>query len=331
MKNGLMKVLWICLAVSMLWTGTALAAGKVVVVTGASKQDAKDVGTYQPVYDGIKEALAQRDTEIVFQYVKLDGAPDEATRVERGREAAKKALAENPDVVMVLNDESVVYVATQIKDTPVVFGYIFSDPEQLGLPQDNVTGVTRRSFAPDIWKLAREVTGAETVGLISKDSRSMAGVKSYILAGADKLEQVSGVRVEDVYLCDTFGEWSGLVNNWEHDLIYLADTSRIEKNGERMDAAELVGWTVENADVPVIGATERDTEAGAMFSIVTSEKQIGWQAGQMSAKILDGTPVSDIPMEAGEKGKLLINGTTVEKMGVDIPYDTLSSAEKIYE
>ena len=331
MKNGLKRVLWICLALSLVWAANALAAGKVVVVSGVSEQSAREVGTYQPVYDGITEALGQEAAELVFQYVELDAAPDEAAKAERGRQAAQKALAENPDVIMVLNDECVKYVGTAIDDKPVVFAWIFSNPKELGLPKANITGVTRRSFAADIWTLAKQITGADTVALLSKDSRSMAGVRTYILAGADKLEQASGVRVEEMYLCDTFEQWAGHVKDWEQDLIYLADTSRIQKNGASMPAEELVAWTVDNAPVPVIAATERDTRAGALFSIVTSEKQIGWQAGQMAVKILNGTPVSDIPMEASEKGKLLINAATVEKLGVDIPYDVLSSAEKIFE
>jgi ABC-type uncharacterized transport system substrate-binding protein len=331
MKTGFFKALGVFAAVSLLWAAGAAAAGKVVVVTGVAEQTTREVGTYLPVFEGIKQALNEKNADIVFQYVELDNAPDEAVRAQRGKDAVQKAMVEDPDVVMVLNDECVKYVGMEIKDVPVVFAWIFSNPKELGLPKDNITGVTRRSFAPDIWSLANQITGAQTVALLSKNNRSMAGVRSYIMAGADKLEQASGVRVKEMYLCDTFDQWSELVENWKYDLIYLADTSRIEKDGENMDAEELVAWTVENAKVPVIGATERDTQAGALFSIVTSEKQIGWQAGQMAGKIISGTPVSDIPMEASENGKLLINAATVDKLGVEIPYDILSSAQKIYE
>lgn len=224
-----------------------------------------------------------------------------------------------------------IHVGHNIEDVPVVFGFIFSTPEELGLPRDNMTGVTRRSFAPDIWNLARQIFGAESVGLLSKESRSMMGVRSYILAMTDDLEQASGVRVQEMYLVNTFEEWAEQVENWEYDLIYLADTSRIEKDGERLSSDEIVAWTVENATVPVIAANERDTRAGALFSIVTCERQIGWEAGERVLRILNGTPVSDIPAGPTAEGRLLINAATVEKTGANISYDIITSADAIFE
>ena len=332
--KGISKVLvLVCLAFFFIGAAGVQAAQKVVVVSGVSKARAEEVGTYLAVYDGIEAALSEKGITPEFQYAELGAAPDKATKEKRGKEAAEKAMAADPDVVVVLDDECVKYVGLEVaKQIPVVFGYIFSAPKALGLPQPNITGITRRSYAPDIWSLANQLFGAKTVALLSKDSQSMAGVRKVLMANADKLEQGTGVRVEEMYLCDTFDQWSDHVKNWKQDLIYLADTSRIQKaDGTTMSRSELTSWTVENAEVPVIAAAEKDAEAGAVFAVVASERQNGYQAGKMALKILDGTPVSEIPMEESTKGNLLINAKTVEKMGVDIPYDVLSSADKIYE
>ena len=98
-----------------------------------------------------------------------------------------------------------------------------------------------------------------------------------------------------------------------------------------MTPEETVRWTVENSKVPVIAATERDVKAGAMFSIVTSEKEIGREVGIITLKILAGTPVSEIPIHASAKGKLVINAKTADKYKVDIPFDILSTAETVFE
>ena len=43
------------------------------------------------------------------------------------------------------------------------------------------------------------------------------------------IEKASGVKYMDMYLCDTFEEWSQQVRNFKYDFIYLADSSRIKK------------------------------------------------------------------------------------------------------
>jgi len=222
-------------------------------------------------------------------------------------------------------------VALKIDDIPIIFSQIFSDPKDLGLPKPNITGVTRGSYAADIWALTRKLTGAKTVGVISKHSLSMEAVRNYLLSGADKLEQVSGVRCKEMYLYNDFAEWKKSVETWPFEMMYLADTNRIEKDDRLMSSDELTRWTVDNSKVPVVAAMDGVVKAGALLAIVTSEVQMGKQTGSMALKILSGIPVSKIPMEPSSKGKLVINTTTAEKLNINIPYDILSVADKIYE
>ena len=134
-----------------------------------------------------------------------------------------------------------------------------------------------------------------------------------------------------MYLVNTFEEWENTVKNFSEDFIYLADTSRIVKGDKEMTRAETTRWTVDNAKLPVIGASEVDVKAGALFSIVTSEKAIGMTAAELAIKVLDGTAPKDIPYVTSTKGKLVVNAKTAQKYKVEIPYDILSTAEAIYE
>jgi ABC-type uncharacterized transport system substrate-binding protein len=212
-----------------------------------------------------------------------------------------------------------------------VVAYFFSAPQRLGLPKPNVTGITRGSYAVDMWKMANQLTGGKTLGMLSKKSFAMEGIKSVMLARADALEKASGVRLKDMYLCDTFSEWQNHVKIWSEDLMYVIDTTRLTDGNRELMPEESVTWTVANAKVPVIGVNEYDVRYGALFSIVTSDAQWGRQAVAMAKKIMDGTPVSAIPMESVTKGSLLINAKTAEKLGIEIPYEILESAEKVYE
>jgi len=331
MKRFKVTVLVGCVLILVLSVGSSWASKKVVVIAGVSEDSAKAIGSYDLINDGIINVFNGKDITAEFQYVELTTLANDKLKEAAGAEAIVKARAANPNLIIVLDDATVEYVGTKIDDLPIVFAWIFNQPQKLGLPKNNITGVIRRSYAADIWALVKKFTGAKTVSLLSKDNPSMAGVRQYILAGADKLEAACGVRVKDMYLLNTFEQWESAVTTFPEDFIYLADTSRIEKDGKQLERAETTRWTVDHAKVPVVAAAEVDVKAGALFSIVTSEREIGRHAAELAVKVLSGTAPDQIPYVTSTKGKLVINAKTIQKQKIDIPYDTLSLAEVIYD
>jgi len=179
--------------------------------------------------------------------------------------------------------------------------------------------------------MANQLTGGKTVGMLSKKSFAMEGIRKIMFARAPVLEQTTGVKFTDMYLCDTFAEWQNHVKNWSEDLMYIIDTSRLTEGDRELMPEESTKWTLENAKAPFFSSNEYDVRYGALFSIVTSDVAWGRQAVEMVKKILAGTPVSDIPMETVTKGSLFINAKTAEKFKIDIPYEILETADHIYE
>jgi ABC-type uncharacterized transport system substrate-binding protein len=182
-----------------------------------------------------------------------------------------------------------------------------------------------------MWALCKKLMGVKSVGVICKFASSFVGRRNVMREQSAALEKISGVKFTDLYMVNTLDEWKELVLNWKEDLIHLGDTGRITDGTRIVDYKELTKWTVDNAKVPVIAASEIDVEAGAVLSIVNSEQYISYLTSSMVSQLLKGVDVSSIPMQPMDKGRLVINATTVQKMGLDIPYEILSSAEKIYE
>lgn len=327
-----MKRYWIvlCVVIAFCMTGSAWAAKKVVVISGVTEKAAMESGN-KTVCEGIAETLKPAGIVPDYLWVELDSLATDELKSAAADKIIAEARAKKPDLIIAINDNLLGHMVKKVNDIPVVFCWIFKPPQMLGLPKDNFTGVTRMSYAADIWIMTKQLTGAKTVALLSKMNPSMAGVKKYLEAGADKLEAASGVRYKDMYLTDNFDEWKKAVNTFAYDFIYLADTSRIKDGDRELPRTETVGWTVENSKVPVIAATEADVEAGAMFAIVTSERTIGKHAAESALKVLNGTPPSKVPYVTSSKGKLVINMKTAQKYKIEIPYDLLASAEKVYE
>ena len=312
-------------------TGSAWCDGKVAIIAGLSEADMNENPSYAVLFQGVEGTFKENGISCEYFYAALDEASDEASRTAMATETIAKVKAANPNAIIVIFDNVITHIAKQIEDIPIVAGYFFGSPESHGIPTKNITGVARRSFAVDIWSIANQITGAKTVSLLSKGGESMAQVRNYLMAKADDIEKASGVRFKEMYLCDTFDEWKQHAENFTEDLIYLADTSRIKDGDREMTSAELIRWTVDNAKVPVVGATEDAAEDGALFSIVTSEGVMGKQMADMVVKIINGTPVSDMPMETVKKGKLIINAKTAVRKNIEIPYEILNSADHVFE
>ena len=315
----------------IIFPGSLMAAGNVMVVTGVEEEAAKAGSGLTLCIEAIQESLKTDGIPSEFIYADLSETAGEAVLAANAAQTIAKIQQVRPAVLIVLNDYSIKYVATKITDIPIVVAYFFTSPESLGLPKPNITGVNRGSFAVDIWKMAKQLTGADSVAMLSKKSYAMAGVRDIMIKRADNLEKASGVKFMDMFLCDTMDEWENQVKNWPAKLMYIIDTTRLTRGEKVFMPEEVVKWTVENSKVPVIAVNEYDTRYGALFSIVTSEKAWGNQAVEMAKKILVGKPVASLPMETVQKGNLLINAKTAEKLKIEIPYEILESADHVYE
>lgn len=330
------KITWVIflMFITVLCVGPAtaddLSSKKVVVISGVSEASAEGIG-YNLVYDGINEGFKAAGVKPVYQWVEMDSLPNDEAKEAAGKEAIAKARAENPDLIITLNDDALKFIGSRIDDIPVVFAWIFGSPSKLGMPKDNVTGVLRTSYAADIWTLAKKLLPkADTVALISKKSASMGGIRKILFGRAPLLKKASGVEFKEMYLVDTFDEWKKTVDEFPEDFIYLADTSRIKKGDKTLSRTETTAWTVDNAKVPVIAAAQGDVKAGALFSIVTSEHGIGLTASEVALRVLNGEPPPQVYKQS-KKGKLLFNLKTANKYKIEIPFDLLSSADKVYE
>lgn len=321
-----------CLLILMLCAGNAAAQKNVLVVCPINKEAAERIDTYIKFFAAVEEILKPQQINTEYLYVELDNAPDDAARSVRAKEAIEQIKKKKPDVIVATSDLSVKYIATQIDTIPCVFGYVYGDIKALGLPKPNVTGVNRRSYAPDIWGLANKLMGVKTVAMLTKESPPMHGIRQMLLAKAEGLEKLCGVKFLEMYMVNTLAEWEAKAKDFPADMIYIGEPSRLLKaDGSQTGRKEVVEWTVANSKKPVIAATGEDVEYGALFTILSSEKTWGNQTAELVSKILNGKTVAELPIEDVKKGALWINTKTALQYKIEIPYAILSTAEKIFE
>ncbi len=84
------------------------------------------------------------------------------------------------------------------------------------------------------------------------------------------------------------------------------------------------------AKIPVYGAEVGHVENGVLASESISYYDIGYQAGQMAADILEGKKkVKDFPVETAKKSTLYINKAEAELLGIQLPKSVLDRAKVI--
>ena len=95
-------------------------------------------------------------------------------------------------------------------------------------------------------------------------------------------------------------------------------------------ASELKAFMEANTKVPTGTSYDFMADYALIDFAKVAEEQGAWAAGA-ALKILDGASPASISVAQNEQGKLIINTRIAKKLGVEIPYEVLQSAEQIIE
>ena len=83
------------------------------------------------------------------------------------------------------------------------------------------------------------------------------------------------------------------------------------------------------AKIPVYVGADSMVIDGGLATIGVNYVQLGNQTAAMAVKALEGTPVSEIPVETLTNFATVVNTTTAEAIGVTIPDDLLATAQVV--
>jgi len=93
----------------------------------------------------------------------------------------------------------------------------------------------------------------------------------------------------------------------------------------------LIGVCEDN-QIPLFPSDDPSIERGGIACWGFDYYDIGYQTGEMVARILDGDgTANNVPVEKGEIIFLSVNTAAAEKMGVTIPQSLIDQAEVVYE
>ena len=189
----------------------------------------------------------------------------------------------------------------------------------MSCPDMNATGTSNAIPVEEMFKLADRLTpGCQVYGLLYCQSEinsvtTAKQAKDYMDAnGLTYVEQVV-TNVSEVQMAvDVLLE--------QVDAIFVPNDSVIQT------AMSVVADSAAEMGVPVYGSSAVMVQSGAFATISISDRDIGAITADMLHKYLTGTPIEEIPAVVVDEFTMVINQTTADMIGADLPADVLEAA-----
>ena len=190
-------------------------------------------------------------------------------------------------------------------------------------PDMNATGTSNAIPVSEMFKLADQLTpGCQVYGLLYCQSEinsvtTAQQAKEYMDAnGLTYVEQVV-TNVSEVQMAvDVLLE--------QVDAIFVPNDSVIQT------AMSVVADSAAEMGVPVYGSSAVMVQSGAFATISIDDRAIGAITADMLHQFLTGTPIEEIPAIVVDEFTMVVNATTAEMLGVELPADVLETAVIVY-
>jgi putative ABC transport system substrate-binding protein len=320
-----MKKIIAILLVSLLLVGIAGCAGGQQADTSGTIEvgiiQLADNGAFTDMREGFiarMRELGYSEEKMVFDYKNANG--DAATlnticqtMVDDGKDFIV-AIA-TPATQAIVNMESGIPVFFISVGNPVGAGVI----TDMNKPDKNATGTSNFIPVSEMFKLSDKLTpGCETYGLIyntgevnsvttidnAKEYMDENGLKykEAVVTASSEVQQAAQSLADDV------------------DAFFIPNDSMVQA------AMPQVAEVAKDAKLPVYGSSAVMVASGAFATISIDDITIGKMTADMADKYLKGTPIEDIPAVTVTDVITVINRTTAEAIGVELPQDILDTA-----
>ena len=281
--------------------------------------------TRQGVLDGLTDNGYAEGLDLTVNYQNSEGDPSLFASI------AQKFVTNEVDLIVSIatpNAQAAV-AAAEGTGIPVVFTAI-TDPVGAGLvsnwkshEDENVTGVSDMIVVSDDVDLIMKIMpDLKTLGTIYNAGESNS---VFLVEKLKEACEALGIEVK-VATVSTSAD----VATAAQSLVGKVDAIWIGTDNTVVTGLEALVGISEDNDIPLFAADEDSIERGCIAAYSFDYYDIGYQTGEMVARILKGTEASTIPVEKGEVISLSVNTAAAERMGITLPQDIINQAKTVY-
>ncbi|MBC8584709.1 ABC transporter substrate-binding protein [Youxingia wuxianensis] len=236
----------------------------------------------------------------------------------------QKFAGDEKDLIVAIATPTAQAAAAAAPNIPLVFSAVtdpvaaklVASPEQ---PEGIITGTSDAIPVDQIFGLMKQLTpDVNTVGFIYNmgETNSLSVIedaKEYCDANGIAYTEATVTNVNEVQQAA-----QSLVGKCEAIFTPIDNTVAT--------AMSVLADVARQAKLPVYTGADSMVIDGGFATVGIDYTVLGQQTAQMAVKVLEGTPISEIPVETLTNFGTVINKTTAEAIGVTLPEDVLSSA-----
>ncbi len=321
-------IISLCLVVVLALPLTGGCAGGDVKVIGISQ-----IATH-PGLDATREGIIQGLADQGYvdgDNIKIDYQNSEGD-MSLVASIAQQFVTNDVDVIVTIatQNSQAAISAAKGTDIPVVFTAV-TDPVGSEMvsswdshPNENVTGVSDMIVvSDDIDLIVDIVPGVKKIGTLYNAGES----NSVFLV--QKLKETCDAR--GIVVVEKTVSTSADVLSAAQALVGQVDAIWIGTDNTVVIAFEALVGVSEDNDIPLFPSDDDSIVRGGIAAYSFDYYDIGYQTGEMVAKILGGTSASDIPVEKGKVISLSVNPAAAERMGITIPQAIIDGAATVHE
>jgi putative tryptophan/tyrosine transport system substrate-binding protein len=277
-----------------------------------------------PVFDSIYENFVSK-----LKSAQPDATVKKIIVNEENLNATKAELTTFAPKVIFSVGTKASYLAKQIPGAQKIFTMVVNPIgdnfcSKDGNPLDDMTGVLI-SVSPEMQfnLLKRIMPNGAKIGVVYDPSKSSLTVNAGLKV-ADKMGLfVGNIPVTDpAQVPDKIEGLKGKI-----DVLWgVVDDTVYNKNSMEF----ILLFSFRNK-IPLIGFSENQVKAGALFAMFCNYPVLGTQAADLAVELLKGKTAKDLPLQDPQDVSYALNSTSAKLMGLSFPADVAAKATKVYE
>lgn len=321
-----MKKLLVLLTSLVLTVSLAACGG------GAPKEEAKgdaapetsgeeiNVGIMQiaehPSLDEIRVAIEQElkasDLNIKIDY---QNAQNDFTNLNS---IANKFVGDKKDMIIAIATPTAQAAQAATGDIPVIFSAV-TDPVGAGLEGENITGTSDAIPVDKIFELIKKLTpDVKTIGMVynTGEANSLS-----VIEDAKDYADLNGITVVESTITNS-SELAQAAQN----LVGKVDAIFTPIDNTVAEAMPVLADVARKNKIPVYTGADSLVKDGGFATVGVNYTNLGTETGKIAIEVLNGKKPSEVPFKVLEDLNVVINETSAEACGIQIPEDIKGSA-----
>jgi hypothetical protein len=255
----------------------------------------------------------------------MDTKRHSSTKSVRAAAHEAKQLVERwkPDVVIATEDNAAKYfIVPYYKNTslPVVFCGVNWDASVYGFPCSNVTGMVEVHLIDQVVDYLRPHSRDSSLVVLSSNTPSAQKSQTY---WRELLPDT-----EEVIFLETFEQFKKtfLRVQKRYGMALIMEITSLKE----FDSVRFESFMLDHVSIPT-GGISANQSVGVLLTCAQVPEEMGRWAAQTSVRILDGTPVQEIPVTQNRQARVYLNMTMAKKMEILFPEQLLDIARFVEE